>query len=135
MFHAVHFQTGIGGSVIPRSTIGNPNHPNQILPVGVSNTTIKLASRPTEYDNFVVLNNGVEFADTYVVVLLVLLYRSSSKSRINSRYNCRLSFETLAFVVVTFLQPKQKSSTVSCRAFIGQLPLEDLDEMKDQTQD
>jgi hypothetical protein len=93
MFHAFHFRTGIGGSVIPRSIIGKPNNPNQILPVGVSNTTIKLASRPTEYDNFVVLNNGIEFADTYLVVLLVLLYRSSSKSGINSRYNRRLSFE------------------------------------------
>ena len=93
MFHAVHFQTGVGGTVIPRSTIGNPNNPIQILPVGVSITAIKLASRSTEYDNFVVLNNGIEFADTYVVVLLVLLCNSSSKSGINSWYNCRLSFE------------------------------------------
>ncbi len=93
MFHAVHFQTGVGGTVIPRSTIGKPNNPIQILPVGVSITAIKLASRSTEYDNFVVLNNGIEFADTYVVVLLVLLCSSSSKSGINSWYNCRLSFE------------------------------------------
>ena len=45
---------------------------------------IKLASRSTEYDNFVVLNNGIEFADTYVVVFLVSLCSSSSKSGINS---------------------------------------------------
>ena len=93
MFHAVHFQTGFGGTVIPRSTIGKPNNPNQILPVGVSSTAIKLASRSTEYDNFVVLNTGIEFADTYVVVLLVLLCSSSSKSGINSWYNRRPSFE------------------------------------------
>ena len=93
MFHVVHFRTGVGGTVIPRGTIGKPNNPYQIRPVGVSSTAIKLASRSTEYDNFVVLNNGIEFADTYVVVLLVLLCSSSSKPGINSWYNCRLSFE------------------------------------------
>ena len=76
MFHAVHFRTGVGVTVIPRSNIVKPNNPNQILPVGVSSTAMKLASRLTEYDNFVVLNNGIEFADTYFVVLLVLLCSS-----------------------------------------------------------
>ena len=84
MFHVVHFRTGVGGTVIPRSTIGKPNNPNKIPPFGVSSTAMKLASRSTEYDNFVVLNNGIEFADTYVVVFLVSLCSSSSKSGINS---------------------------------------------------
>ena len=34
----------------------------------------------TEYGNFVVLNNGIEFAATYFVMLLALLYLGSGKA-------------------------------------------------------
>jgi uncharacterized membrane protein YphA (DoxX/SURF4 family) len=48
----------------------------------------------TEQGNFVVLNNGIEFAATYFVMLLALLYLGSGKAGadywINRRYHLGL---------------------------------------------
>ena len=48
----------------------------------------------TEYGNFVVLNNGIEFAATYFIMLLALLYLGSGKAGIdywlNRKFNLGL---------------------------------------------
>lgn len=44
----------------------------------------------TEHGNFVVLNNGIEFAATYFVMLLALLYLGSGKAGVDYWLNRRL---------------------------------------------
>jgi uncharacterized membrane protein YphA (DoxX/SURF4 family) len=44
----------------------------------------------TEHGNFVVLNNGIEFAATYFIMLLALLYLGSGKAGLDYWLNRRL---------------------------------------------
>ena len=44
----------------------------------------------TEHGNFVVLNNGIEFAATYFVMLLALLYLGSGKAGVDYWFNRKL---------------------------------------------
>jgi TctA family transporter len=44
----------------------------------------------TEHGNFVVLNNGIEFAATYFVMLLALLYLGSGKAGVDYWLNRKL---------------------------------------------
>ena len=44
----------------------------------------------TEHGNFVVLNNGIEFAETYFVMLLALLYLGSGKAGVDYWLNRKL---------------------------------------------
>jgi putative oxidoreductase len=46
----------------------------------------------TEHGNFVVLNNGIEFAATYFVMLLALLYLGSGKAGVDYWLNRKLHF-------------------------------------------
>jgi putative oxidoreductase len=46
----------------------------------------------TEHGNFVVLNNGIEFAATYFVMLLALLYLGSGKAGVDYSLNRNLHF-------------------------------------------
>ena len=46
----------------------------------------------TEHGNFVVLNNGIEFAATYFVMLLALLYLGSGKAGVDYSLNRKLHF-------------------------------------------
>ena len=46
----------------------------------------------TEHGNFAVLNNGIEFAATYFVMLLVLLYLGSGKAGVDYWLNRKLHF-------------------------------------------